>query len=498
MLRPAQRLTPAVLSALIVTGLGILSAGARAQSDDALDSLIFDPVLLDSDAGTSGAADQISSRADSNRRLVLSTPGILPAVVEVEDVVASPLETIQSYEGDIAILERLEGQYAPELVEHLLALGTLYQRQDNHDRAIEVFERADHISRVNNGLYHPGQIPIIEGQIESHLALGDFEAINEKQRYLLFLSRKLQNNGSIARVSTLAALGDRNMATFGLALIETEDLSAGPMFRLGSMDAPGAPEIARYHALNSLYRARNTYSAAISTLIDNENFLHPRLPELEYKYLETIFLVGFSSELVFNPHYYLTSARRSANLPNRWTYLRRNHSGYEAGISTFERILLYQENDPAITDVARVRTRIEYGDWHLLFGWDEAAAEQYGRAYTQAQSLGLDQDTVDTMFTPSMPVQLPLFTARPNSREKFAVSPDAELSYDGYIDMSFVINRNGTARQIRVLDKSGSTTYAIENRLRRYLKNSPYRPHIEDGKPVNRNAVRLRYYYTFQ
>ncbi len=334
--------------------------------------------------------------------------------------------------------------------------------------------------------------------MKSFLAREDFEAVNEQQRYLLFLNQKLHDKGSMERVSALAEIADFNMHTFSQSLLVTTDPDTISMFRPGGMDAPGAPEYARSFALESLYRARRHYADAISTLVDNKRFQHPRILELEYKYLETIFLAGFTSELVFNPHYYLTSARISANLPNRWTYLRRNNEGYELGIKTFERIIAYLELDESTTDMERVRARMELADWHLVFGWHDAASAEYSRAYALASELRLAPEPMTQLFNPDRPVQLPLFTARPNSREKFSISPDTPLDYAGYFDVSYAITDNGSAGKIRILDKSDSDAFDIEDRLRRYLRNSPFRPVIIDGNPEAQDEIRMRYYYSFQ
>lgn len=487
MWRITRQLSSTLQPALVILGCWLCPAIVLAQSATSLDRLIFDPVLLadGEPLGLHVAPTGLAALATAGR----SAPSI------GDDRLADGSGDIAAYERDIAEVERNQGQFAPVLVQDLLALGKLYQGQGDHEAAIAVLERADYISRRNFGLYEPGQIPIIESQIASYLALDRFAEVSDKQRYLMFLNRKLQHSGSLAPVPSFATLGDTNMATVDQALLFTAAQALGPGFRPGRMDDPGVAEIARYHALSSLFRARQTYSAAISSIIAAGDDRHERLLELEYKYLETLFLSGFSSELIFNPHYYMTSARETANLPNRWTYLRRNEEGYEAGNRAFGRILATLDNDPAIAAVARVRAHLEYADWQLLFGWSTAAADEYGRAYAMAESL--DAGTRARLFSPAAPVQLPLFTAKPNSREKFAVAPQAPLAYAGYIDTQYAISRHGTARHIRVIGASAGTPYAVEKRLQRYLKNSPFRPRIQDGRPVARDAVTMRYYYTF-
>jgi hypothetical protein len=101
------------------------------------------------------------------------------------------------------------------------------------------------------------------------------------------------------------------------------------------------------------------------------------------------------------------------------------------------------------------------------------------------------------LLNPGIPVQLPILTSRPNSRERFGVAPDVELEYDGYIDVAFTTNRYRMARHIRILDKSENTTTSIRQRLTRNLRNYPFRPRFRDGELVRNDEVTLRYYYTF-
>ncbi len=476
--------------ALVAAVLCVWAFGAWAQSDELLDTLIFDPVLIGSDAPVLAAGNLAGIRIDRLHDTESSRGGDVFARYD-----ATEEANILAYQQAISDVERQDGPFAQNLVEQLLSLGRLLQLQARHEEAISVLERAEHISRVNNGLYDVQHFPIVESLVESFLALGDFAAVNNRQHYQEYLSRKLEDGAT--RVPALAGLGDQNMYTFGLALVERDDPNGPGSFSFGGGNVPTGSEISRTHAVNSLYRAKEHYSDAISQLIEDENFRNPRLLELEYKLLETLFLTGYSGEMIGNPHYYITSARRSANMPNRWKHLRRNREGYEAGIDIFERILLYMESDPSTPASEKVRAHLEYADWHLMFDWNDAAMAQYARAWDVAQKLTLDEAEIAGLFRPEYPMQLPLFTPKPNSREKFGISRKTNLDYNGWIDMRFTINGNGTARNIVQVDQSSNTTFDTATRLRRYLKNSPFRPGIENGATVSRD-VNMRYYYSFQ
>jgi len=159
--------------------------------------------------------------------------------------------------------------------------------------------------------------------------------------------------------------------------------------------------------------------------------------------------------------------------------------------------MTYLDNNPATRPSDRVRVQMELADWHLLFWRPGAARQAYSEAYALARELGIGEDEIQARFSPDLPIQLPLFTARPNSREKFGISPDEELAYDGYVDMEFSLSRNGSARHIRMLNKAEGTSYEMEEHMQRYLKNSPFRPYIVDGETTGRDNVRMRFYYAY-
>lgn len=477
----------ATASLLLAAGLSCWPALAQ---QDSLLNMVIEPVPLAADLSVTDQAE------------AFSYPANYPAL-ELPDT-RSPSndpdsDAVQAYRQAVADIERREGQFAATLMESLLGLGQQLQQQGEHVEAIAVLERAEHISRINNGLYDAGLIPIVETLIDSYLAVNDFASVNDREQYLAFLSRKLGEQAPASvEAPLLADMADSNMTTFGLALIETPEDSGLPYdYEALRMRSTGSPFAARYYAVSSLSRAKGNYAAAIVAMNDAGDYDAAELLDLERRLLETTFLLGFRREFAESPHYYMTAARMSANMPNQWNYLRRNSEGYNTGLDAFSRMVARLDDMPGATPEQRVSLQLENADWHLLFGRPNAAREAYIQAWQTAQEEGLDGAALATLFHPDALVQLPVFTARPNSREKFGIDPDTELARDGYVDMEFSVSRGGSVRGIRTLAKSADTSHAVEEQLRRYLKNAPIRPHVRDGEVVNRDNVRMRFYYTF-
>ena len=86
-----------------------------------------------------------------------------------------------SYQFYITDLESRYGPYAPGLSEQLLGLGSVYQKQGLHEEAAAVFKRGVHVARINDGLYSSSQIPLLQGLIQSLVAMGEYEGADERQ-----------------------------------------------------------------------------------------------------------------------------------------------------------------------------------------------------------------------------------------------------------------------------------------------------------------------------
>jgi len=77
--------------------------------------------------------------------------------------------------------------------------------------------------------------------------------------------------------------------------------------------------------------------------------------------------------------------------------------------------------------------------------------------------------------------------------EKLDIAPDEEVSYFGYFDVSFRIDKYGKAKRVRFLSEGGEVTRSMEIRLNQYLQNVLFRPLFRDGKPYT-DAISVRYY----
>jgi tetratricopeptide (TPR) repeat protein len=471
------------------------SMPAWAQTFSQIDRLIFDPVLIEPVTGREMPAyslplqllpmdeDDLNNHANTQEEDYLGALDIL--------------RNIDAYLKSITELETESGPFSPELIELLIDLGSQYQQAGDHAKAIEIFQRAEQISRVNNGLYHPDQYTSIEKMIDSYMAMGDVATANEKQRYLVYLTMQHHGDSSPEALPYVVNLADTGLAQFNKVM----SMPKQPVFSFSSGTGFGPSRRAptpREMAFGSLFMAQQNYQRAISTMLDNRQYFDPVLLDLEYRFLETLFLQAFRQAILNDPDYYLSERSTTTGSLLRKDYAGRFASyNFNSGKNTFERILIYIRNNPEARVYQLINALMEYGDWCMLFGKTQSALRKYREAYELVHEIGVEQASIEHLFRPTMPVHLPLITAKPNSREKFGIHDEAELEYEGYIDIAFTVSKYGKARSFETLGATENVTRQIERRLVRYLRNSPFRPRLESDNRFESQRVEVRYYFTY-
>lgn len=97
----------------------------------------------------------------------------------------------QNYEAAIGIIERVEDRLNSALINPLRGLGAAQLASGRPDLALETFDRARHVSHVNDGPHNLDQVGIIESLAEIYIYLGEFEHAYDLQDriYALYARR---------------------------------------------------------------------------------------------------------------------------------------------------------------------------------------------------------------------------------------------------------------------------------------------------------------------
>lgn len=480
----------------------VLPHQGSAQTSAELDRLLFEPELLAPDHNAP-ARDTSSPPTPLPRSTALRGANTLvdSANTVLPDYLLQPgtdprlaAADIERYLGAIADEELDNGPFAPELLQQLLALGETWQQQGDHEEALEAFARAEHISRINNGLFAPEHIVIVENMIESHIATGDLREANTKQQYLLFLQQQYYGGDSMEVVPALAATGDWNMDAFNTVLNRPSP------FKLNINVIPvsfgGRNVNPRVLAFGNLYAAQGLYYQAILNMVQHGEFGNPLLLDMERKLIETIFLGANRQGILEDPDFYMDSRASRTGSRIARKALNGDSLSFINGRNAWMRMRIYLENAPAADPLDVAGAIIGLGDWNMLFNRRLTALNHYREAWHYLQQQQLPAAAVENVLTPEIPMQLPLFTPLPHSRTQLGVDPATAVEYSGHIDVRFRISRFGNVRNLEILGKSANVTSPVERRLKRLLHSSPFRPRLNEGLPADNDTVALRYYFT--
>src|SRR5262249_16041215 len=135
-------------------------------------------------------------------------------------------------------------------------------------------------------------------------------------------------------------------------------------------------------------------------------------------------------------------------------------------------------------------TLVEIADWDLTYANSPIAEEntlaEYRRVYELLVQQGA-QESIDRIFSPEIPVIVPAFAANP-------LAPTQGRHDNGYIDVSFEIDKHGQSHHVRILGATADSTRAAGKRLVQFISASRFRPRIVDGQFADSAPVVVRYF----
>ena len=483
--------------------LALYSGSLLAQADIRTDRLLFQPVplseaiskplvLMEAAGTNSGTNTQTGLQTGpqtgttAGQELAEDEPN---RILEINQAIAQYLPLVADFEAE-------QGPYSEDLSEALVSLAFLYQEQGNHAEAIKYYERSRSIIRVSGGLYTLEQLPIIEAMIPSFEAMGELKKADEMNESLLYIHTEEYGNDSVEIIPALAKLGEWNMKAF---LTRSNILlNVNRMNVVQFMNDPnnfmGANNNLTDTPLFNLYQAQQNFLRAIGILIENKQYFHPQILELEQMLLKSYFLSIHRENILYEPDFYLTRKKRTtgSRLNTNSIELMASEE-YKVGNASHQRSISYISNNPERTNTMTATAMLEAADWHLLFERKVKAAQEYQKVYDFFSEYPEAQAEIRALLYPDNPVILPVYLPPPNSREKLDIKPDDEVNYFGYFDVSFSINKYGKASNVRILSQEGTLTRNMEIRLNQYLRNVLFRPLFRDGQSYT-DTLSLRYY----
>ncbi len=492
----------AVLQGVITGALTVIAVQVPAQNNTELSHLVFEPVLINViELDDELQVEEITPLPRANITQSSTEYLYKTFITEQQPELGDLDQTILDYERRIHEMEIQGGPYEYGLGQEFVSLGMIHQSRNEHQLALNNFDKALHINRVNLGLFNLAQEEVIEKQIESYIALGDLEAADHQQEYLFLLKRRAYGGESIDLLPALTRYAEWNIFAFNSRLFMDPTLSYAAESRMytnnGVSNSIGAEDFRTIRLMN----AQNIYRTMIQILINNFGMDDPRLLDIERRLALTNYFFATNMDInsdIFNNGNNSSLALASSQGFYDMSRISSNSMGYRHGREALERrlqyILLSDKADPE--EVARAR--VDLADWLMLFKKRMAALDVYEEAYRELKAANGSQEVMNELFSPVMPVTIPTFIDYRYTRAYHDIPDDVALDYQGWLDVSVGINRYGQTTDVEVLGKSLSVTDPIESRLVRQLRSSTsFRPRFSNDTLLTEDVLKARFYYTY-
>lgn len=422
----------------------------------------------------------------------------------------------------IEAIEAQNGQYSAEMLEALQELILLYREHDEPKSAVVALTSALQVVRVTQGLYSLEQVPLLFQQIYIEEARGNSPEVWRLEQELLTLVRRHPDD--LRAVPALHEMADRQMAVLDRVLAGEihPNIALGCFYKFLPSPSSGncAAGSRKTVVQGMLAEAQRNYSAAITTLLRNDQTDSAELRALEMKVVRGIYMVqsmyegqhsGIGKPMPLVPSavgaenmepwrsrmapvvtlagwelpYPSMGALDERETPKSETRQVRIMDPYHRGRQSLRRLYAYDAATSS-TPLNQADLALQIADWDLLYSNNGLAVDRYEAIHAKLEDAGVAQASIEQLFAPPTPVVLPAFEPNPLAADETRVA-------SGYIDVSFEITRFGKSRGIEVLDETNATPAARQD-LVALIAHSRFRPRPTDGQFGGTSPVAMRYY----
>lgn len=404
--------------------------------------------------------------ADSNQSANLATTDVDEPIADEEFVTPGPKDRLEQYQAEIDSLQSKYGAYNPQLSEALQGLGEAQQQMGEHSEAIKTFSQSAHIKRINEGLFSPSVLPLLENMVESYAHLGDWEAVDDQHHVMMEINGQSFGWSDERMLPVLDKLTRWHMYAF------FEDITPQPV--------------------HHLQMARSLFAAASRVIEINFGETDLRLAkQLRGRRVADFYLAHIMQQEA-------EDQRRLDQLTNIGGR-ERDHSfsqgtrlvsqGYLSGLRSSRQVVKIYQHNEEVGPRAQAESILELGDWYLRFNKRQSAIKAYTQAY---ELLSTDEERVkirDELFT------------RPAVLDFAAdyvdyLDPIGPGMAKGYVLLELDLSRTGLVSKANFIEEH-PTTPSKRRAAMRELKGRRFRPRFEDGVPVSTEGMKYRYVYYY-
>lgn len=349
-------------------------------------------------------------------------------------------EVADEAERRVNELEVVSGRYDAALVDPLVLLGDARMRLNDPGGALEAYDRARHITRLQEGVQSVRQSAILHREANALVALGDYATANDRHEFAYDLSLRAYGQADPRHM----------VATYRLIRWYRHHYKFLPTHFL----------------FEQLTDAAKTHlppedPLTLAILRDHARLFHDKV---------------FGRRKLGRGLFSAWPA--GIDRPPPWRAI----SSFDEGRSILGEIVETLDAAPGTSNGEQATALLNLADWNLLFAEYPRAIRHYRKVWDLLQS---DPGRQQVVFSEPTPLFLPMPR---KSRGTYHGLDDGE---DPTVGLALTVNRRGKVTGRKTV--YANSDRLMEHRVRMAAKRARYRPAFRDGDPVTVKGFPLAY-----
>ena len=377
-----------------------------------------------------------------------------------EDVLADLESRLQAEEYQVAIdtakefIDDIENNlsfYEQSLVKPLLIVGDGLRKLGNYVEALDAYDRAKHITRLNNGLVSIEQIEVVQREAETYYELGQIGRANDSYEYIFTVYNQVYEAFTPEILPSLFELGDW------------------------------------YVKIYNVFAARGLFEYA-------KNITDVHLDPHDPQRIRALRGVAATYRLEkFRPPSSLTHV--NSDVPNLFWGDGRPYvyyaelNDFATGEKTLIELVKIELEREGSTRESQTRAKLALADWFVLFEKHDLARSVYSDIWEEYQ-----EEPDSDLFTEIFDEPAILYNPLPRDPEPQPLNLDAQ-AIDASVTYSLEIDKRGRVRSIEVEVLQPDSKFI--KTFNRQVSEAIFRPAFVNGKAVKRADVPFTHHYVF-
>ena len=345
--------------------------------------------------------------------------------------------SIQNFESAIEIIEDNEDRLNAQLINPLKGLGSAQLEYGRPDLASRTFQRAVHVTHVNEGPHNLDQIDLLESIAETFVRMGDLDAAKEAQYTIYALNIRKHELDTPALVPSLLRRAEWQ------------------------------------HRAGFIFDERATYRRAIRIIEVNKG-------KDSLELVEPLIMLGRS-------YFYADSSGQSTLAD----------SSMSSGEIYFRRAARIAAESPDSDWQIVAQSSLALGDFYMYSNNPQRARQVYADTWAllseDEERLPVRREQLERVVT-LRENKLPLYVS---SDEASTAESREEAMLQGSVSFSYTVSTRGRAGDLELTDARPADFDRMINNVQREIRRRIYRPRMLDGAVVDTPGQELehRYYY---